>query len=67
MVLYTFAVVFAIIGLLLMIVSFLSDDTLGTRMWGMLLLIASAVTCLLKYYLANPKPVNDFFRSIFSR
>jgi hypothetical protein len=67
MVLYILAVAFALIGLLFMVVSFLSEDTLGTRIWGMCFIIASASMCLLKYYLANPEPINGFFRSIFSR
>jgi predicted membrane channel-forming protein YqfA (hemolysin III family) len=67
MLLYILAVVFALIGLLFLVASFLSEDTLGTKIWGMSFLIISAATCLLKSYLANPEPVNSFFRSILSK
>jgi hypothetical protein len=65
--LYGLAFIFAFVGLLLLVVGFLSDAELGTKKWGMLCLIASAITCLLKRYLDNPEPVNNFFRSIFSQ
>lgn len=65
MLLYILAVVLAIIGLLFLVVHFLNEEA-ETKGWAMLFLIASAAVCLLKYYLDNPGPVNDFFRSILS-
>jgi hypothetical protein len=65
MLLFVLTVVFALIGLLFLFVDFLhyAADTKG---WGMLCIIASAAMCLLKYYLDNPGPVNNFVRSLIS-
>jgi uncharacterized membrane protein YczE len=65
--LYVLAFIFVFIGILLFVVSFLSDSDLGTRTWGMLFFIAAAVVCLLKYYLANQEQINNFLKSIFSK
>lgn len=66
MILFAVAAVLAFIGVVFFIIDHLSDS-IETKGWGMFFFIASASTCLLKYYLANPEPVNNFFRSIFSK
>jgi predicted membrane channel-forming protein YqfA (hemolysin III family) len=63
---FVFAAVFAIIGLLFLIVNYLNDEA-DTKGWGIFFIIISAVLCLVKYYLNNPEPINNFFRSIFSK
>jgi hypothetical protein len=64
--LFVLAVIFALIGIFFLFVDFLSHAA-DTKGWGMFFIIISAATCLLKYYLANPEPVNGFFRSILSK
>ncbi len=66
MFLYVLAVVFVIIGILLLVISFL-NDACETKGAGMFFIILAAAMCLLKSYLANPAPVNDFLRSLTSR
>jgi hypothetical protein len=65
MLLLIIAGVLAIIGFLLFFVDYLSDVA-GTKNWAMALIIASGAICALKYYLDNPEPVNNFFKSVFS-
>jgi len=66
MILFAIAVILALVGVLFFIIDHLSDS-IETKGWGMFFIIISAATCLLKYYLANPQPVNDFVRSVFSK
>jgi membrane-bound ClpP family serine protease len=65
-VLTVLAVLFAVLGAIFLVVSFLSEDVTETKKWGIFFIILSAATCLLKAYLANPEPVNNFLRSSLS-